>query len=632
MLSSVFMTACGKDEEEEDETEVVFPVTLTLWLPAAEGSEIDDESIVNVENAINEFTQANYKTAIKLKVFPAEVYDSYVLSKIYELRDAEDKAAAKAAEERRKKREEKNSKATDTETTLTPEETAADITGIDDAVDTSADTEAVSVTEQDTSAPDTTAGSPSEDTATAEDDKIIVEKTDPAKYILPADEEGKRPYDYEYKNAFLNSSLFTSYPQVESDQFDIFLIHGYEEFELLNNDYLLCDLYSNLYNESRILLTYLTNGFLGAAIYQDTLGIIPNNRAVGEAQVMLVNKKVCEDLSYDPELFTKVESIFDYDGSGLCFLEDVIKNKPGITPVAGDFTIPNLRYFSETDDDTFSLICAQVDYGVQAFGPFIETLKSPFEQTTFVNNYRNYKKLHALTTPVDFESADEFAVGFFKGTTDKLVKYSDDYQIVPIQYPQLTRDDVYKSGYAVCSYSKNLDRAMEIISAINTNTELRTILQYGKEGVHWRYDMEDTSIIRVLNDKYQMDINETGNAFVTYPGDGIPISGWDVAKRNNMMAYVPYDYGLVSVTEKTAPLLKDLAAKSKDIFNRIEAMSLEEFNSNLDALKAEVNGYDSYIRLTYPFDGSDPKKEESLDVEESLPQIFMEYATNVRGW
>jgi len=616
--SAVLMTGCGKEEEEEEVTEIVFPVTLTLWLPAAEGSEIDDESVVYVENAINEFTQANYKTAVKLKVFPADVYDSYVLSKIYELKDAEDKAAAKAAEERRKKREEKKNGGTST----TDQTESADVTE-------SAENESVDTTAEVTKNESTEAEA---DTTESSSDTWMPEKTDPAKYILPADGDGKRPYDYEYKNAFLNSSLFTTYPQVESDQFDIFLIHGYEEFQLLNGDYLLSDLTSNFDNESKLLKSYINANFIKGVKYEGSLSVIPNNRSVGKSQVMLINKKVCEQLSYDPSLFTKIDSIFDYDETGISFLEDVIKNAPGVTPVAGDFSIPNIKYFSETDDDTFSLITAQIDNGTTEFMPFVKTIKSPFEQTTFINNYRSYKRLHALTTPVAFDSAGEFAIGFFTGTADEISKYADDYQIVTLQYAQLTRDDAFASGFAVSSYTKNMDRAMQIITAINTNTELRTILQYGKEGVHWRHDMEDANVIRILNDKYQMDINETGNTFVTYPKEGEPISAWDFAKESNKSLYIPYSYGMVSMNETTAPLLKELAAKSKEMFAKIEAMSLEEFNTNLNSLREEVKAFDAYDRLSFYFDGSDPKKEEIMDPEESLPMIFNDYATNTRGW
>ena len=79
-LSCVTLFGC-ESETNENETIGTVGTTLTLWLPAAAGTEVDDEAVSNVENAINEFTQKNFTTAVKLKVSPADEYDSIVLSK-----------------------------------------------------------------------------------------------------------------------------------------------------------------------------------------------------------------------------------------------------------------------------------------------------------------------------------------------------------------------------------------------------------------------------------------------------------------------------------------------------------------------------------------------------------------------
>ena len=103
MLSCFALYGCGDDTESDSDQVGRVPTTLTLWLPAAEGTEVDSEAVVNVENAINEYTQNKFSTAIKLKVFPAEDYDSLVLSKIYEIKQAEDAAAAAEAAARKAK-------------------------------------------------------------------------------------------------------------------------------------------------------------------------------------------------------------------------------------------------------------------------------------------------------------------------------------------------------------------------------------------------------------------------------------------------------------------------------------------------------------------------------------------------
>ena len=584
MCFSCFALSSCQSETEVDNTGTKVGMTLTLWLPAAEGTEVNDEAVVNVENAINEYTQKNFSTAIKLKVFAAEDYDSMVLSKIYEIKAIEDAAAEAEAAARRAKRDAKKNGTSTAQTTEKETESTTSYLDIDE--------------------------------------------TDPNKYIIPDDENGKKPYDYEYENAYLNAALFTEYPSVESNQFDIFLVHGYEEFSLLYSDMLLSDLSSNYANDSKELQSYINGNFILGAIADGSLYTIPNNRAVGEVGVMLINKKVCEELYYDPTEFDSVEKLFTYDNSGISFIEDVKNSLPDIVPVAGNYTPSNLQYLSLTNDSTFSLLCALVSPEITSYSDF--GMSNVFRSTNFINAYRLEKRINDIVKPVDFDTAEEFAVGFFKGTYDQIEEFADDYEIVTLQLPQLTKEDVYDTAFAVSAYTKNLDRAMEIVTAINTNTELRTILQYGKEGVHWRYDVEDTSVIQILDDSYKMDMKETGNAFVTYPAAGVPISAWASAKNNNTYLYLPYTYGFSCLNEDTEALLQDLAEKSAEIYARIEAMSFEEFNNSLDKLRNEVDSIDSFKRLSYVMGTSD-ELDRIMKEEQSLPSVFLIYV-NERGW
>lgn len=588
-VSAFALTGCG-EEEEEVQTQDRIGTTLTLWLPAAEGSEVDDEAVINVENAINEFTQKNYTTAIKLKVFPAKDYDSIVLSKLYEIKAATDAAAAAEAAARKAKRDAKKNAST---TAGTSDETEAE---------------------------------------TTETEKMIeIETTNPEDYILPDDADGKKVYDYEYEHAYLNASLFTTYPAVETDQFDIFLVHGYEEFNLLNGDFLLSDLTPSLKSApSKTMKSYINNAFLNGVQQGGLTYLIPNNRPAGEISAMLINKRVCEELYYDPAEFTSVEKLFTYDDSGISFIEDVMKAKPDIIPVAGNYTASNIKYFNSDDDNSFSIIAALVSSDVDA-GSF--GLGNVFANTNFVNAYKLEKRIEDIVKPAAFDPDKEFAVGFFKGTYEELEQFEDDYQIVNLQKPQLSTEELYASCFAVSSFTKNVDRAMEIITAINCNTELRTILQYGQEGVHWRYDVEDENVIHIMSDKYKMDLKETGNVFITYPGDGRPISDWEGAKASNVDLYLPYTIGFDYKTEDTEPLLKELTAKSEEIYKRIEAMSSEDFNSNLNALKAEVNKLDCFQKLSYTV-GVDPELDKSgkMNLVESIPYLLSVYAADVRGW
>ena len=57
MIAACFnLAGCGNKEEDEDEEKLAgqrVAMTMTLWLQAAEGTEVDDESVAQVEKAIN---------------------------------------------------------------------------------------------------------------------------------------------------------------------------------------------------------------------------------------------------------------------------------------------------------------------------------------------------------------------------------------------------------------------------------------------------------------------------------------------------------------------------------------------------------------------------------------------------
>lgn len=101
-----------------------------------------------------------------------------------------------------------------------------------------------------------------------------------------------------------------------------------------------------------------------------------------------------------------------------------------------------------------------------------------------------------------------------------------------LSYPTATAEDVYKSAFAVVKGTKNPERAMEIIYAINTDTELRNLLQYGVKDTH--FTLEEINVgtdekpikVNVVTMKnaledgeksvYRMNLLYTGDIFNAY--------------------------------------------------------------------------------------------------------------------
>lgn len=557
MLVSAFSLAgCSKEEEESEVTKTRVATTLTLWLPSEKGTGVDDESVAQVEKAINEVTQAAYGTAIKLKVVDGNEYDAAVTAKLQEIKTRTEEEQKAAADKRQ------------------------------EAIQAAAKGE---------------------------------------EYVDTSEEE-KKPVQNDYANEFeaMNATVFAQYPQVESTQFDIFVVHGFEMYQSLCDSFMLSELDDNIKDKSKLLKTYIYPTFLEAAKYMDSTYAVPNNHAMGTYKYMLINKEVATNLYYDYTAFDSVRSLFRYDDSGVSFIEDVMANVPGITPVVGKYSVPNTQYWNLNGDSEFSLLASlmhnQMTVNEVAIG-------NVFANATFNDAMYYSKKIAEIAPYAEPGTTDDFAVGFIEATAEEIAKYTDKYQAVVIENPIPTQEDIFGHMLAVSSYTKDLDRAMEIVTLINTNEELRTILQYGVEGVHWKKDVDDESIIHITSDKYQMNILDTGNVYMTYPGEGRPMSDWSASKKQNLDSFMSLSAGYTYVTESTTPLLDELATVSKTYWNRISAMGAEEFRNSTQTLRDEVNALDCIKKLTY-----DPteKEDSTLKEEESIIVGWHDYLEDLR--
>ncbi len=111
-------------------------------------------------------------------------------------------------------------------------------------------------------------------------------------------------------------------------------------------------------------------------------------------------------------------------------------------------------------------------------------------------------------------------VKFVSGSYADKAKYEANDKICNIiEYPTITREEALEAGFAITKSCEKPERAMEIISAINTDVTLRNRLQYGYENSNYQlvdgYAVKDTD----PNNKYEMNILYTGNIFTAYYND-----------------------------------------------------------------------------------------------------------------
>jgi putative aldouronate transport system substrate-binding protein len=380
----------------------------------------------------------------------------------------------------------------------------------------------------------------------------------------------------------------TKYPEVGPKQFDIFLVTSYQQYyDYIENEWIQ-QLDGELSGNSKLLKTYIYPTFLDLANVGGTYAI-PNNHPVGEYQYLLVNKELVDQYDYDPDSLSSVLKCGE-------FIKDIgnqVKagKLEGVVPLLGEIEASNMHYFGLNEDkQEWSMIANQITNSMAYFSPCIP--KSIFSTNVYINTVGLMKELKELGYVGDgtVKDGEKFAVGVIPGDPASIAEYEDDYYVKVYSKPMMTEEDVYGAMFAVSSYSKSLARSMEIVTYLNTSSDIRTILQYGAQGVHWDYTSEENrDTIKILSNDYKMRITDTGNVYMTYPDAGRPMSDWDTGKQMNLdMISSPFIKFPGVVTEENKPFLEELVTLSKEYKERMDACPFAEWDDFVTEVKKEI--------------------------------------------
>lgn len=326
----------------------------------------------------------------------------------------------------------------------------------------------------------------------------------------------------------------TLYPEVEEDQIDIFLITDYEMLRAMSEREVLSTLDEQLSGSSKLLKQYIHPTIISAGKVNNKTVAIPNQQLVGEYTYMLVNGALLDKYYYDIDNITDLASAYD-------FILDVRRDEPEYQALVGDTEPININYFSPNNERTLFGNMMGVD---KVDGDDFEP-RYLFNVTNWMRWIRLYRNL-AMNDCIGsdtFTADDKFGVGIMHGTATDLAEYQDEngdyYHVIPLQVPQGTVDNVYNGMFAVSTYTKSLARSMEIITYLNTRSDLRNLFGYGIEDEH--YTVGDDDVIKSISGDYNMKLEYTGNCFMAYIPEGKPANYWDIAKEHNIeLALSPY--------------------------------------------------------------------------------------------
>lgn len=401
-----------------------------------------------------------------------------------------------------------------------------------------------------------------------------------------------------------NGDIEEYYPSAKTDQLDIFCIRGYDNFAYFADNGYLSPLDEYIGASAKLLKSYVYPTFLewGKIAGDTTTYVIPNSHVIGDYTYMLINKEQCDKLKYDPSEFT---GLFDENGLTQQFIEDVGQTSD-ITPLLGESWATGMQFWNHAGDKTqFSVLGSIVSDENDPTSR--HALRNVLDLKQFTRALIMMKELEEKGYIGKNPNETEFGIGLVTCDNNEISKYEEDYYIKVVQRPRAENADIYQSMFGVSVNSLDISRSMEIVTLINTDPTIRTILQYGVEGKHWEYNKELTQdgekTIKIISDDYKMNLIDTGNVFMTYPGENIPMSYWEDGKQQNLDSLIsPYLGFAKYIDEENEEKMAALDVYSAEIWKRIDAMTAEEFKASVKDLKDEVGNNVVYADAT---DGED---------------------------
>ena len=404
--------------------------------------------------------------------------------------------------------------------------------------------------------------------------------------------------------ATVNSALKNT---KEEDRPDIVLINNKNMFDSLyagNNLTSLNDFYNTPAFKS--INTIVDDVILAAsAVYEEDAGMIyytvPNNHVIGEYQYIVIDKAMARDVLNTPNSkiaeMTHEGALAELKGAITALGEDPSQY---IKVVSGNYNDKILLEYGVDKNDVKNIVNIKpttnsvnevLEYVVIDKAMAVETLGYTVDALKLITDETSLTELKAKVTEhfagAQFNMDDYVKV--VNGNFDNkiILEYGIDTSAVKKNfvninaYPTATKDEAFKSAFAIIKsigdrpglneeqravFDNHYTDCMSIIYALNTDVELKNMLQYGYRGTNYRFvtneKNENTNYIRLITDPsvvYKMNPIYTGNQFISYYCDEI---GWNETVYNS---YLRQNADAKTVTQKIVAEYSEITFDSYEV-------------------------------------------------------------------
>ncbi|MBQ8392623.1 MAG: hypothetical protein IJX51_02515 [Clostridia bacterium] len=374
-----------------------------------------------------------------------------------------------------------------------------------------------------------------------------------------------------------NGTIQLIYPSVRDTQLDIILIRSKEDYVKYYSKGQLSswktDLTTSNYNQinktirSEVLDALKVKTGNSYEIYG-----IPNNHLYsnGEYKYMLINKSVA---SFVPNF--DINSLTNDNGDvNYAELEKFINSVTTVSntiPFSATLDDAPMTYWG--NDDDFSLVGSGLNGGAPT------DVLGNADYVTFMKLYKTYGE-------ASVDSGKKIAVSYVDCDYTEIKDYENDYYVINTKVPVLSEEEIFDSVFAVTDYSIEYSRAKDIVYNLQTDAEIRTLLQYGIKGDD--YEINDDGVLEMIKDNqgkyaYKMNSLYTGNGYLTYVDEGVSMDYWNDVKKVNYDSitdpYAGFDayYNKLSKKGEYNTKISALNTLNDTVYDTIDDMTAEEF-------------------------------------------------------
>lgn len=347
------------------------------------------------------------------------------------------------------------------------------------------------------------------------------------------------------------------YSDAEEYQADIIFMTGVDMFRRFYNKGYLQEISEELRSSSNAkkdLSKYIYPTFYKAGQIDEAIYAYTNNHLIDEYTYLLIDKTLANKYNFHP---TSVTQITDCEA----FLDQVKANEPGYVPMN---EMPEMAY-TYVFGEGVGIAGAIMDDLYHATTRI--SLTNLFTDDRVINYYGMKDKCEQQGYLSSGNSKNErYAIEVVKGyyNSPETENWDDNYYVVTYEKPVNRNSSVYAGMYGISTYSKNPERALEIINLLNTSPNFINAYAYGLEGTD--YTLNEDGTVHLLNAGYSMNLDYCGNSYMAYVPEGKPADLWEISKVQNQSQYTAIDSPFLGMClESSEKMYQDTLTSYKSV-------------------------------------------------------------------